>query len=139
LTAWIVRHRVAAPLGLGFGSGLTFGPFLLGSAIPGYLVGRAGLGGARSVLGLFGGFICYAAWLVNAMVASGCPSCIDAVIVLPWTFLFLLIPFAVGYWLGRRSYRSTRQAAVSGSRIISVDGAVERLRVEVHSSDGGRR
>jgi hypothetical protein len=105
MTEWIVRHRVAAPIGLGFASGLVFGPLWLGTVVPGYLVGRAGLGRALPVVGLLAGFVCSAAWLVNGMVTSGCPSCIDAVIVLPWTFLFLLPPYAVGYWLGKRSYR----------------------------------
>jgi hypothetical protein len=56
-------------------------------------------------VGLLAGFVCYATWLVGGAVTSGCPSCIDAVIVLPWVFLVLLVPFVVGYWLGRRSYR----------------------------------
>jgi hypothetical protein len=111
MTAWIVRHRVAAPMGLGFASGLVAGPLWLGSAVPGYLVGRAGLGAALPVGGLIAGFVCTAAWLVNGMVTSGCPSCIDALIVLPWVFPFLLVPFGVGYWLGKRSYRAARTSS----------------------------
>src|SRR4051812_29432659 len=107
MTAWIVRHRVAAPIGLGFVSGLLFGPLWIGSVVPGYLVGRTGLGRALPIVGLFAGFASSAAWLVNGMVTSGCPSCIDAVIVLPWTFLFLLAPYATGYWLGKRSFRGS--------------------------------
>ena len=105
-TAWIARHRLAAPIALGFVSGLVAGPLFLGSIVPGYLVGRAGLGRGRPILGLFAGFVIYATWMVNGMVTSGCPSCVDAIIVLPGVFLFLLLPFALGHWLGRRSWRA---------------------------------
>ena len=105
MTSWIVRHRVAAPVGLGFASGLVAGPLWFGTAIPGYLVGRAGLGRGLPVMGLLAGFACFAAWLVTGMVNSGCPSCIEALIVVPWAVPFLLAPFAFGYWLGKRSHR----------------------------------
>lgn len=103
MTVWIVRHRVAVPLGLGLASGALMGPMALGTAIPGYVVGRAGAGRGLAIVGLFVGFVCSGVWLVTSMVAQGCPSCIDALIVLPWIFPIMLGPFAVGYWLGRRS------------------------------------
>src|SRR4051794_11853610 len=113
VTGWILRHRVAAPLALGFPSGIGFGPLFLGSSVAGYLVGRAGLGRRNLALGLCLGFFCGATWLVNGMVASGCPSCVDAVIVLPEVLVFLLVPLAIGHAMGRRSLRR-REAHEAG-------------------------
>jgi hypothetical protein len=101
----IVRHRLAAPAILGVLSGLLFGPVLLGAAVPGYLVGKAGAGKWICAAGLFVGFAVTTVGMVNAMVGSGCPSCVDAMIMAPVAYVFLLIPFGIGCLLGQAAAR----------------------------------
>ncbi len=103
----IARHRFAAPAILGVLSGLLFGPMFFGSAIPGYLVGKAGTGARICAAGLFFGFAVTTVGMVNAMVASGCPSCVDALIVAPYASVFLLVPFGIGRLVGRSVARRT--------------------------------
>ena len=99
-------RQAAGAFGWGLASGLTAGPLIFGSAFAGYRVGRGGRGGGGLLLaavGLLAGFVVTLAWLVSQMVSSGCPSCVDALIIAPPTFGILLVPLAVGYWFGRRS------------------------------------
>ncbi|MEO5940634.1 MAG: hypothetical protein ABIQ76_07080 [Candidatus Limnocylindrales bacterium] len=91
----------------GLVSGALLGPLLIGAAFAGYRVGYTGrgFGGfAITALGLLAGSAVAMVLLINGAVKSGCPSCVDAFIVAPAAFFFLLGPLAIGYWLGRRSY-----------------------------------
>jgi hypothetical protein len=114
------RHGMAAPLVLGVASGLVFGPMWIGTAVPGYVVGRTNSGAKACAAGLFIGFAFTMFWLVKSMVDSGCPSCVDAVLVAPYTYLLLLVPFAVGRFLGQRAGR--RFAALNGRHGTGAEG-----------------
>jgi hypothetical protein len=62
--------------------------------------------------------------LVLSMVNSGCPSCVDGLIVAPGTFVFLLVPLTFGYWLSRRSTRRAAERAVpQGGEVAEIDRA----------------
>ena len=96
------QHRVAAPAILGVLSGLLYGPVLIGAVVPGYLVGKAGAGKSICAAAMLVGFAMTTVGMVNAMVGSGCPSCVDAMIMAPFAYVFLLVPFGVGCLLGSR-------------------------------------
>jgi hypothetical protein len=76
----------------------------IGGALPGYMVGRSGVGLWLTVGGFVGGITVLATAAIMSSVNS-CPSCVDALIVLPAVIPIYLIPFAIGYWWGRRARR----------------------------------
>jgi hypothetical protein len=119
---WPSRHSRVVAFGWGLFSGYTFGPLIVGSAVVGYLIGKSG-GGRRTLaiasLGMLAGFAITMTFLVTSMVNSGCPSCVDALIVAPGAFLFLLAPLAFGYWLSRRSTRPAAQRAVATGDVVA--------------------
>ena len=111
----IASHRLVAPAVLGAVSGLLLGPLVVGAAIPGYLVGRAGASASIATAGLLVGFTVTVVGMVNAMVASGCPSCVDAFIAAPATVLFLLIPYGIGLRLGRSAARRSSASTLAAA------------------------
>jgi hypothetical protein len=104
-TTWLQRHSRSAPFALGFGFGIAAASLVVGLAIPGYIVGRAGLRKTPAVLGIVAGFAGFLVWLVVGLASAGCPSCGDGIVVFPVVVPFLLVPFQAGYWLGRRAPR----------------------------------
>ncbi len=108
---WTARRRFVGPLSWGILSGVTLGPIVFGAAIPGYVIGRAGGGRERVLLwigGMLLGLLLLAGWIISSSANSTCPSCVDSVIILPFTSLYLLIPYGVGHWLGRRAWRRSQ-------------------------------
>ena len=100
-----VRQSTASDFTWGLLSGLTLGPMWIGTGVLGFFVGRRGPGGLlTAAFGLFIGFMAIVALIVGGSSQS-CPSCIDALIVAPFTFVMLLPVLLVGHWLGIRSYR----------------------------------
>ena len=107
MASWVARHRFAGPLTWGLASGLTGGPLFFGSFLPGWAMGLAGGGAQRvwlSIGGMFAGFALVVGFVIVSSMDT-CPSCVDAVIVAPFSFIFLLLPYAVGYWFGLRRRR----------------------------------
>ena len=103
----LARHPVGGPLVLGLLSGLlAVATASIGGALPGYMVGRSGVGLWLTVGGFVGGItvLVTADPAIMSLVKS-CPSCVDALIGLPAVILIYLIPFAIGYWWGRRARR----------------------------------
>jgi hypothetical protein len=101
----LARHPVGGPLVLGLLSGLlAVATASIGGALPGYMVGRSGVGLWLTVGGFVGGITVLATAAIMSSVNS-CPSCVDALIVLPAVIPIYLIPFAIGYWWGRRARR----------------------------------
>jgi hypothetical protein len=99
----LARHPVGGPLVLGLLSGLLAVATVIGGALPGYMVGRSGVGLWLTVGGFVGGITV----LVTAdpAIISGAGLHVDALIGLPAVILIYLIPFAIGYWWGRRARR----------------------------------
>ena len=107
MASWVARHRFAGPLTWGLASGMTFGPLFLGSFLPGWAMGLAGGGAQRvclSIAGMFAGFALVVGLVIGSSLET-CPSCVDAVIVAPFSFIFLLLPYGIGYWFGLRRHR----------------------------------
>jgi hypothetical protein len=128
---WPSRHSRVVAFGWGLFSGYTFGPLIVGSAVVGYLIGKSG-GGRRNLaiasLGMLVGFSITMTFLVTSMVNSGCPSCMDALIVAPGAFLFLLGPLAFGYWLSRRSTRRAAELAVAEGSVVAETDRADAVR-----------
>jgi len=102
---WLQRHSRSGPFALGFGFGIAAASLVVGLAVPGYIVGRAGLPRTAAGVGIVTGFAGFLAWLVVGLASVGCPSCGDGIVAFPILVPFLLLPFQVGYWLGRRAPR----------------------------------
>jgi len=102
---WLQRHSRSGPFALGFGFGIAAASLVVGIAVPGYIVGRAGLPRTAAVVGIVAGLAGFLVWLVIGLAAAGCPSCGDGIVVFPVMVPFLLLPFQAGYWLGRRAPR----------------------------------
>ncbi len=108
---WTARRRFAGPLSWGLLSGLTLGPLLFGAAIPGYVIGRAGGGRERVLLWIVGmllGITLLIGWIIASSANPTCHSCVDSVIILPFTSMYVVIPYGVGHWLGRRAWRQAQ-------------------------------
>jgi hypothetical protein len=135
---WTARHRLVGPFGLGLAAGVALlAPFVvasaadnsavgtfasltlialyIGTSVPGYLLGLAGVRGV--------GLLLYAGGLLTPLVvalvvrstpsraSADCPSCAAEVLALMWPFVLamLLAPFAIGYVRGRRAQRRTAE------------------------------
>ena len=105
-------RRIAAAFAWGMVSRLLAGPMYLGSLVPGYLVGRTGLG-KPALASVCGGFLvgitATMVFMISSMVSSGCPSCIDASIVAPFAVVLFIPPLAIGFWLGQRGHRRSAE------------------------------
>ena len=111
---WTARRRFVGPLSWGLLSGLTLGPLVFGAAIPGYIIGRAGGGRERVLLwigGLLLGITLLIGWIIASSANSACHSCVDSVIILPFASIYLLIPYGIGHWLGRRAWRKAQPSS----------------------------
>jgi hypothetical protein len=107
LVAVVSDHPTVAPIGLGFLSGATAGPLLVGAVAAGWLVGRAGIGRSGSALstGAFAvGMVTTFVRLVQGSLPR-CPSCVDAYLVAPFVLPLFVAPFVIGMWIGRRTSR----------------------------------
>lgn len=119
VTAWTARHPVGGPFTLGLVGGAIGWPTLyVGSAVTGFIVGRAGVGpkGRRmATIGFVVGQSAVFIAIIAAMVRSGCPSCVDAAAILPIGLIVLAIPFALGQRFGRRAHRRAALDAATRS------------------------
>jgi hypothetical protein len=115
---WTARHPRAGPFAWGLTAAAAGLFTLIGSSVPGYIVGRAGVGRAGLVLSACAfviGFEIVVA-LEISRAASSCPSCADALILAPVGSLLFLIPFVIGYWLGNRAkHQAIEDLAPSGA------------------------
>ena len=93
------------------GSGLLLGPLWVGAAVVGFFIGRAGGSYRAAALGSLLGGVAITVFMVKAMVSSGCPSCVDALIVAPFTILVLVGTLGVGYAVGRAAGRRRERSS----------------------------
>jgi uncharacterized RDD family membrane protein YckC len=121
--------------GVGVLASLTLIALYVGTSVPGYIVGLAGVGGAALLLYAGGVLSPLAiALVVRSSPGTDCPSCAADVLGLMWPFILamLLTPFVIGYWRGSRT--RSRPALASASR---ASAAAPSLDVPPGSTFGG--